>query len=342
MELDSLITSFVRLGLCFREAVAGDSSELTAGLIRLIRDHHQNNEWFTPEEVSSALSAFGQNLTEENLRKWVAMYPEINHTRPPSTIAVIMAGNIPMVGFHDLLSVLITGNRISARPSSKDSLLIREIASILTRIDKRFKEIIRITDDTIGKFDAIIATGSDNTSRYFEYYFGAYPNLIRKNRTGIALLTGTETEDQMRALGEDVFTYYGLGCRSVTKLYAPLNYDFTQLVKAWEGYVRLTANKKYANNYEYNRAVAIVNHVKFTDTPFVILREENSLFSPVGVVNYEYINSERFTEVINHNQNKIQVTVAGDCFTSFGQAQKPRLWDYSDNMDTIGFLLKNN
>lgn len=342
MELDSTIASFVRLGLCFRQAVAGDSSELTSGLVKLIHNHHHTNQWFTPNNVSSALSAFGQNLTEENLQKWVGMYPELTHGRPSRTIAVIMAGNIPMVGFHDMLSVLITGNMITARTSSKDNLLLREIASILTKIDKRFEERINFAEDKVGRFDAVIATGSDNTSRYFEYYFGAYPNLIRKNRTGIAMLTGSESDDQLLALGEDVFTYFGLGCRSVTKLYVPHDYNFKPLIKAWDSFRSLTVGSKYRNNYDYNRAVAIVNHEKFTDTQFVILKEESSLFSPVGVVNYEYTNSEVFEDIVNRNQSKIQVIVAGDCFTSFGQAQKPKLWDYSDNMDTVGFLLKNN
>lgn len=342
MEIESSIASFVRLGLCFREAVAGDSSVLTSGLIRLIRDHHHTNEWFTPENISSALSSYAQNLTEENLQKWVGMYPEITRSRPSGTIAVIMAGNIPMVGFHDMLSVLITGNRITARTSSKDGLLIREIASVLTKIDKCFEERIKFTDGTIGKFDAVIATGSDNTSRYFEYYFGAYPNLIRKNRTGIALLTAKETDDQLHALGEDAFTYYGLGCRSVTKLYVPHGYDFSPLIRVWDSFRWLTNSGKYRNNYDYNRALAIVNRWNFIDTQFVIMKEESSLFSPVGVINYEYIDSERNEEVFSLNQSKIQVIVGGDCFTSFGQAQKPRLWDYSDNMDTIGFLLKIN
>jgi hypothetical protein len=342
MKLDATIAAFVCLGEYIRQAVAGHSSEFTSGLIDIIHDHHLSNQWFTPESVSSALSAFGESMTEENLCRWADMYPAITQDRVPMTVAVIMAGNIPMVGFHDLLSVLITGNRIVARTSSKDNLLLRELASLLTHIDRRFGERIEFTGGTVDKFDAVIATGSDNTSRYFEYYFGKYPNLIRKNRTGIALLTGDEVYDQLSALGNDVFTYYGLGCRSVTKLYVPDKYDFKPLITAWERFHTITNNSKYRNNYEYNKAVAILNRERFTDTQFVILKEESSLFSPVGVVNYEYINNKDFEKEINSNVNKIQVIVAGDCFTSFGQAQKPKLWDYSDIMDTIGFLLKIN
>jgi hypothetical protein len=342
MKLERRVEVFAELGAIIRMAVNRQSSHLTDNLIRLIDDHNKVNPWFTRENVEMALSSFGDELTEENLVTWVSGYPELKQTHASRNVAVIMAGNIPMVGFHDLLTVLISGNRIIAKTSSKDSLLIDELTAILINLEPSFKDQIQLTDGTITGFDTVIATGSDNTSRYFEYYFAKHPKLIRKNRTGVALLRGDETDKQLIGLGRDIFSYFGLGCRNVTKLYLPPVYNLSHFKELWSDHERLVSNQKYANNYDYNKAIAILNKDQFIDLGFVIMKEERSLFSQVGVVNYEHIENGSFEEVVMGHSDKIQVIVAGDCFTSFGQAQKPKLWDYSDGVDTLDFLLKIN
>ncbi len=342
MILEKRVDAFARIGDIMRQAAEGKSSDFTNGLIRLIRENYRSNPWFTPENVQLALAAFGAELNYSQLNKWVSMYPELENSRTPKTIAVVMAGNIPMVGFHDMVSVLLTGNKLIAKTSSKDDLIIKELASILIRVEPGFDGYVAFTDELLKDFDAAIATGSDNTSRYFEYYFGRYQSLIRKNRTGVALLTGNEASRDLADLGWDVFSYFGLGCRNVTKLYLPDGFDFEKLKLSWTSFGRVAENIKYRNNYEHNKAVAIINREQFHDFGFVLLREDKAFFSPVGVVNYEFISAERFEDMVKLNEDKIQVIVSGGKHTRFGLAQKPILWDYSDGIDTMEFLLKIN
>jgi hypothetical protein len=342
MILEKRVDAFARLGDIMIQATEGKSSVLSDGLIRLINESHRTNPWFTRENVQLALEALGAELNSVQLNKWLAQYPDLENRTNPRRIAVVMAGNIPMVGFHDMMSVLITGNNLIAKTSSKDDQIIKELASILIRVEPGFASSVTFTDESLKDFDAVIATGSDNTSRYFEYYFGRYHSLIRKNRTGIGFLSGNETSQQMEALGSDVFSYFGLGCRNVTKIYLPDNFDFDKLRLSWSRFNKILHNTKYLNNYEHNKAVAIINREKFNDFGFVLLKEDMALFSPVGVVNYEFISAERFEDIVKLNEDKIQVIVSEGKHTSFGSAQKPRLWDYSDGIDTIEFLLKIN
>jgi hypothetical protein len=339
MELEQRIDAFAKLGSVLTGSANGSHTGLSNGIIRIIDDYHKHNPWFTPDNVRRAVKAIGDELTVENLTIWTKKYPAFEEERKPKNIAVIMAGNIPAVGFHDLLCVLITGNLLLAKTSSKDDLLLREIVSVLCEIEPGFSSSVRFIEGKLEGFDAVIATGSDNSARYFEYYFGRYPRLIRKNRTGIALLTGSESHDELVMLGEDVFSYFGLGCRNITKLYMPEGYDLTRLSGAWREYSGCMDHGKYASNYRYHRAVLTINHEKFTDTGFLLLRREPSLFSPVAVINYEETDPHLFGEVATSMSDSIQV-ITGAGHTPFGFAQKPKLWDYSDNIDTIGFLLK--
>jgi hypothetical protein len=251
-----------------------------------------------------------------------------------------MAGNIPLVGFHDFLSVLISGNSIIAKTSSKDAELIIYLSEILCSINPGFRERIRFTDGLLTGFDAVIATGSDNSSRYFEYYFGKYPHIIRKNRNSIAVIDGTETDTELENLGIDIFSYFGLGCRNVSKAFLPEGYDFHTMIKNWDKFSDVINHNKFANNYDYNMAIYLVNKEKFLDTGYLLLKESTELSSPVSVLYYEFYNSVQTVSArINYLREKIQC-VTGKNHLAFGKAQFPKLWDYADNIDTLDFLLK--
>jgi hypothetical protein len=340
MTLNERIETFTELGSQLRLTIEnnGDGSDNT--LIELINNQQFKNAWFTPSNVTEAIKAIGKTLTFENLSKWTGMYPELNPERKPYITGVIMAGNIPLVGFHDFLSVLISGNRLSAKTSSKDSDLIIHISDLLCNINPRFRDMINFTDGTLTGFDAIIATGSNNTSRYFEYYFSKYPNVIRKNRNSIAILNGSETDQELQDLGKDIFTYFGLGCRNVSKIFIPKDYDLKNLLKKWEPFSDVVYNNKYANNYEYNKAIYLVNKEKFLDTGYLLLKEEKGISSPVSVLYYEhYVNYKNLMQYIESMKDNLQCIVSHEGIP-FGKAQQPELWDYADGVDTIEFLLK--
>lgn len=339
MNLDRRINAFATLGMSFREAASGTENDLTRGMLELIGSCHQSNPWFTPDNVRRAISAYGEELTSGNIEKWLLAYPGINEHHHARRVALIMAGNIPAVGFHDMMCVLLTGNIAVVKTSSKDDRIIREIASVLCNAEPGFSERIVFANGPVSDFEMVIATGSDNSSRYFDYYFGRYPSLIRKNRTGVALITGYESEDELAGVSEDVFSYFGLGCRSITKIYLPPEYDLKRLEKAWAKFSTVTRTSKYFSNFQYHKAVMTVNREPFYDAGFILLKRDDSLFSPVAVINYQEADPSGFHSLISPLSDKIQV-VTGSGYTPHGFAQKPKLWDYHDNIDTIGFLLK--
>jgi hypothetical protein len=342
MDLGQRITAFTELGQILRKSLAGEGTKREQELNDLILRQQSLNQWFTPENVRMAIGAIAEKLTEENLRNWTGRYPALREKYVPYTTAVIMAGNIPLVGFHDFLTVLISGNRVMAKTSSKDSELIKYIAGILCSINKEFTGLIEFSEGSLSGFDAVIATGSDNSSRYFEYYFGKYPNIIRKNRNSVAVITGDETDIEFTELGKDVFSYFGLGCRNVSKLFLPAGFRVEIIPDNWSAYSPIVNHSKYANNYEYNMAVWLVNREKFLDTGYILLREEKTLVSPIATLYYEYYDSpERLSADLDGLKDKIQC-IAGKGYSKFGTLQSPELWDYSDNIDTLDFLLKKN
>jgi hypothetical protein len=292
-----------------------------------------------------AISSIARNLTRESIEEWLAAYhPALTDKNThPITTAVIMAGNIPLAGFHDFMCTLITGNRILAKTSSKDSGLIVYIAELLCRINPAFGNLISFAGNgALSGFDAVIATGSSNTSRYFEYYFGKYPSIIRKNRNSIAVIDGSETEHELHELGRDIFSYFGLGCRNVSKIYIPAAYALDNLTRRWEYCAGVVNNNKYANNYDFHKAIFMVNRNRFTDTGYLLLKEETAISSPVAVLYYEYYSTAADLEAsVEKHRNSIQCTVSKNA-VAFGQAQHPRLYDYADGVDTIDFLLKTN
>ncbi len=342
MNLKERIEAFSELGGILRDAMAGKCTKYTSELNALIETQHLKNQWFTADNVKMALMAIAGELTHENLVKWTAMYPLLTKNNKPYNVGVIMAGNIPLVGFHDFLSVLITGNNLIAKTSSKDVDLIRFITSILCSLKPEFVNRIKFNDDALSGFDAVIATGSDNTSRYFDYYFGKYPNIIRKNRNSIAVIQGNESAGELEALGKDVFSYFGLGCRNVSKIFVPAGYNFSSMIRSWNKYSEMIGHSKYASNYDFSKAVYLVNKEKFTDTGFLLIKEDPALSSPVAVLYFEYFSSPEHFRKLTHDLNKKIQCIVGIGFIPFGKAQSPALWDYADGIDTIEFLLKKN
>lgn len=342
MTLKDRIAAFSELGKILRDALDGAENTYSAELNFLIDNQHLTNPWFTPGNVRSAVRAIADELTGDNLARWTDAYPALKNETDGRNVGIVMAGNIPLVGFHDFLTVLITGNNVVAKTSSKDRDLIMFTSGILCNINGKFGEKISFTDGLLKGFDSVIATGSDNTSRYFEYYFSKYPHIIRKNRNSIAIIDGSESQEELAALGSDIFSYFGLGCRNVSKIYLPEGYNKDGLFGAWKEYAGIVDHNKYANNYDYNKAIYIVNREEFLDTGFLLLKESTSLASPVAVLYYEFYNDAfRLRHEIDKASGKIQCIV-GKNDVPFGMAQRPRLWDYADGIDTVEFLLKKN
>jgi hypothetical protein len=254
-----------------------------------------------------------------------------------------MAGNIPLVGFHDFLSVLISGNKALVKLSSNDTILLPYLTKVLFSIEPEFEDLIEFTDEKFIDFDGVIATGSNNTARYFEYYFGKYPNIIRKNRNSVAVLTGNESTEQLELLANDIFRYFGLGCRNVSKIYIPEDYNFDPFFKAMYSWRHVINQNKYMNNYDYNKAVYLMSNIPLLDNEFMLLKEDKSLSSPISILYYEYYSSmEELTSLIEVSREQIQCVVS-ECGmpgeVPFGTTQSPSLWDYADGVDTMEFLL---
>ena len=293
------------------------------------------NGWFTKENVLQSLKALGNQLTEKNINNWLEPY---SYSVSPKKIGIIMAGNIPLVGFHDFLCVLLSGNIAVIKLSSDDNTLLPALAEQLIQFSPSLKERIQFSFGKIGEIEGIIATGSDNSTKYFEQYFGHLPHIFRKNRTSIAILTGNETKEELTALGKDIFSYFGLGCRNVSKIMVPKEFDLNRFFEAIIEYHPIVNHHKYANNYDYNKAVYLMNLMELLDNNFVLLRESEELFSPLSMVHYHYY--ETINEVENyialHNE-KIQAIV-GKNYIPFGEAQSPNLNDYADGIDTMKWL----
>jgi hypothetical protein len=335
MNIEERIKAFARLGDYLKNIETDELQSLTAGA-------RNQNPWFTEESVKAALTGIRQFLSEQSLEDWTTRYSfEKNQKK---VVALVLAGNIPLVGFHDILAVLISGHKALIKLSSKDQFLTDVLLKKLFEYEPRFAEDVRVADQ-LKHFDAVIATGSDNTSRYFEYYFGKYPHIIRKNRTSVAILDGNESSDDLRALGRDVFTYYGLGCRNVSKLFIPRNFSFERLFEAWSEYENIIHHHKYCNNYDYQKSILLVNRVPFLDGGFVILQQSEKLVSPISILYYDfYENGLDVVEKISAVQDKVQVVVGNAPISTvrFGQAQCPAIDDYADRIDTLKFLSELN
>ena len=354
MNLKGRIEAFVKLGELL-EAFSKEGrgikptdhtkSSILGKLDECIKTAHNRNGWFTEDNIRYALGCVAGMLSEEKLSDWVEGYKDgLKNTGDPLRIGVVMAGNIPLVGFHDFLCVLISGNVFVGKLSGKDDKLLTYLADVLISIEPAMGKHIEFTDGNLKGQDAIIATGSDNTSRYFEYYFGKYPNIIRKNRNSLAVLDGSETKEDLNKLSRDIFQYYGLGCRNVSKLMVPRVYDFDIFFSAIKDYHYVLANNKYANNYDYYKAIFLMNGEKLIENGFLILRENTALSSQVATLNYEYYtDSSTLFNNLKAGRNELQCVVSRrndihGCIP-FGTAQEPGLSDYADGIDTMRFLL---
>jgi hypothetical protein len=310
--------------------------------MHIIDSERQYNAWFTPESVLQAVVATGEMLNAADLEKWLSRYKIPNESS--KKVGLVLAGNIPLVGFHDVLCVLLTGNHALIKASSQDARLIKYVLSKLVNIETSYKDRFSIVERLVD-FDAIIATGSNNTSRYFEYYFGKVPNIIRKNRNSIALLTGNETAADLFNLGHDIFDYYGLGCRNVSKLLVPEGYNFNFFFESIENYSPIINHHKYNNNYDYNKSIYLVNRDEHLDNGFLLIKQDTRLVSPLAVLFYEtYSNIESAQKLLEEQSDQLQCIITGvpleikNQQIKFGQSQYPQLWDYADGIDTMEFL----
>tara|TARA_R110001592_G_scaffold44184_4_gene142513 strand:- start:2231 stop:3241 length:1011 start_codon:yes stop_codon:yes gene_type:complete len=298
------------------------------------------NSWFTPESVQLALNAWGESLTEESLSAWTNNYKL--EPNAPKKVGLVMAGNIPLVGFHDLLSVLISGHKAMVKLSSQDKVLMQFMISEINTISETLGANI-IHAERMNEADAIIATGSDNSARYFKHYFAKHPHIIRQNRTAVAVINGNEITEELTNFGKDYFQYFGLGCRNISKIYAPKGYDFVKLIDALMGYETILDHHKYRNNYDYNKSIYLVNGEPHLDSGFFLMRESEALVSPISVLFYEYYNSEAELDLtLAKHHDKIQCVVSANGWYEgsipLGKAQQPELSDYADGVDTLEFL----
>ena len=351
MLQNEIKSSFVQLGNFLRqfslEKKTKEESVLKNDLfyddfISLIELSQSHNGWFTSDQVYFSIQSWANALTENNLNQWLLNYDFSKIV--PKNIGLILAGNIPLVGFHDFLSVLISGHNVVVKTSSNDQYLLKFLAKYLISVAPILNSKITFVEGKLEGFDAVIATGSNNTARYFEYYFKDKPSIIRKNRNSVAVLDGTETFEDLVNLGEDIFRYFGLGCRNVSKLFVPKGYSFDNFFKAMYEYREVIQYEKYANNYDYNKAVFLMSNFQLLDNEFLTIKEDVSYASPISSVFYEYYeNIEEIKSRLNADAEQIQCVVSNNLIensVSFGQTQLPKLWDYADNVDTLLFLSK--
>jgi hypothetical protein len=307
--------------------------------IKIAKEH---NGWFTYENIYYAINGWSKLLNYSQLKSWLRNYNF--NTNTSKKIAIIMAGNIPLVGFHDFLSVLISGHEVIVKLSSNDNHLLPFLAKYLEHVEPEFKGKIEFTKTKLQNFDAVIATGSNNTARYFESYFKNKPAIIRKNRNSVAVLNGNESQNDLEELADDIFRYYGLGCRNVSKLFIPKDYNFDNFFKGVFKWHSIINEQKYANNYDYNKAVYLMSEFDMLENGFLMIKEDESYASPIATLFYEYYNSEsELKEKLELDKENIQCVVAKGFMpteVNFGQTQCPNLWDYADGVDTIDFLLK--
>ncbi|MFC0516590.1 acyl-CoA reductase [Mucilaginibacter angelicae] len=329
------INSFSELG---RQLLSPD-----AALSALIENEQYHNAWFTPASVSEAVTAIGNMLNDDDLSTWLSKY-NLETGKAAKSVGLILAGNIPLVGFHDVLCVIASGNTALIKASSQDARLIKAVLEKLVAIDAAFEDTFSFIDRLQG-FDAIIATGSNNSSRYFDYYFGKVPNIIRKNRNSIAVLSGRESAEDLFNLGHDIFDYYGLGCRNVSKVLVPEGYDFTFFFESIEDHKAIINHHKYNNNYDYNKSIYLVNSDKHLDNGFLMVKEDDRLTSPLSALFFNYYHDMADAEsIISRNAENIQCIVSTlplqvqNQVVGFGQSQQPQLWDYADGVDTMEFL----
>ena len=352
ISLHKRIDTLVHLGEKLAQILNDYKSEHQNVLSDIIIKAKAENPWFTEVSIIKALQNWIDTLNRKNVSDWAQKYKmESEKEKKELNVAVINAGNIPFIGLHDLLSVIITGNNYIGKNATGDSILLPFISEIICDIENYYCNKILFVPKLI-EMDAVIATGNNNSARYFEYYFGKYPHIIRKNRNGAGVLTGDESVEDLNALGNDVFSYFGLGCRNISKLYVPAGYDFSKLFESIEDFHGIANHNKYMNNFEYNNSVLLLKKIHFLQNGFLIIRKENQIPSPVAVLHYEeYKNKAELKSTLINNIDLLQCIATPKNFfddtnelkkisVNFGKTQSPALWDYADGIDTIEFLCR--
>ena len=356
MNLKKRLNSLAELG----KHLTPENEQLQA----IVRRTAFHNAWFTEDNQWKAIGEIRTHfLNITKLNNWLKPYNanqrlatrETPITESPNyqkTVALVLAGNIPLVGFHDILCVFVAGHKALIKLSEKDPYLLPFILKTLNEIDTETTVYFDISEGAMKGFDAVIATGSNNSARYFEAYFGKHPHIIRKNRNAIAILLhrspdgkGGETRSDFKNLGKDIFTYFGLGCRNVSKLYVPRGYNFHPLLTVLHTFKDLVLHDKYKNNFDYNFTLLILNKISYEGNGCILMTENTGIASPIAALYYEfYDNFEDLSIQLLGRKEEIQCVVSKDkieglpCFT-FGAAQKPGLEDYADGVDVLGFLL---
>lgn len=344
MERKDIIKGFEQLGLLmtalgenreWENFSVGVTEEEYLILQTVINRQVSYNGWFTKENVSESLISLSKQLSYKSLLDWTSSY---TFSENPKVVAIIMAGNIPLVGFHDFLSVLLSGNSVVAKLSSTDKTLLPALGKHLIEFVPELKNRIVFSTGRIGDIDAVIATGSDNSTQYFEQYFGKYPHIFRKNRTSIAVLKGDESEKDIQRLGSDIFNYFGLGCRNVSHLMLPEGFELNRFFEGVLPFGEIINNNKYGNNYDYNKTVYLLNKFPLLDNNFCLLRETDELFSPLSMIHYQfYKNQSDIDAYLKLHEDKIQVVIGRD-YLDYGLAQSPTLTDYADGVDVMDWL----
>jgi hypothetical protein len=305
-----------------------------------VRKAHQHNGWFTSEQVRFAFTAWGAALNAEALSAWAARYPDAPRTGPARTVGLILAGNVPLVGLHDVLCVWLAGHQARVKGSSQEPELVPSLMQVLDQLAPEAAGRIVFETGKLGEVEALIATGSSNTARYFEHYFGHLPRIVRGTRVSLAVLDGTESPAELTALGEDVFRYFGLGCRNVSKVLVPADFDVQRLFAAFYPWSAIVQHGKYGNNYDYTRALWLLDRVDFLENGFLLVKEDKALASPVSALFVErYASPAEADAIIAAAAPRVQCVVGHGRPVAFGQAQHPALWDYADGVDTLRFLL---
>lgn len=344
VEKTKIINAFVVLGTILKELGENQAYSIRSAAVTeqefdeinevITREFHYNG-WFTEDSIRQAMRGISSWLTSEQLTEWSNQYPQ-NPTQ--KDVAVIMAGNIPLVGFHDFLCVLLSGHRVICKQSSEDARMLPALVKLLFHFEPELVNCIRFSDRKLEGYQAVIATGSNNSMLHFEQYFAHVPHVFRGHRTSVAVITGQETTEELKELGVDCLTYFGRGCRNVTHLLFPEGFDLNRFFESIVDLSDVVNNKKYGNNYDYNKAVHLMNLSTFLDNNFLLLKESDQLFSPLSMLHYQFYRSkEELTAFLASNRSSIQCVVGRD-FIPFGQAQCPSLNDYADGIDTMAFL----
>lgn len=346
MKTEIITEAFISLGENLERLCHNDETINKSKALKRIKNYADNpslfNPWFTKESVMMAISSVAKNLKADSICKFLEDYQQNDPVKSKNRVGVVSAGNIPAVGFHDFLCVLLSGNVYIGKLSSKDNVLIREFANYLFEFNQGFENLVFFTESPLKDIDAIIATGSNNTSRYFEYYFSKYPHIIRKNRNSIGILKGNECREDIINLGKDIFSYFGLGCRSVSKIYIHKSYNVNELIDQFSDYKYILDNHKYRNNYDYYKSIFMVNGDEYYDNGFLLAKEQDALSSPVSVLHFEkYRSDEEIKVKIEMDKNNIQCVVGNYSEAiPFGSAQFPALNDFADDINTMEFLLR--